>query len=50
MNVSRLPEGTVIFEDIALDRIKGTIVKTLKNNKRQGDPLGGRIIYESPKG
>lgn len=48
VNISRLPEGTVIFEDVASDRIKGKILKSLKtsNKGRQGDPLCGRIVYE----
>lgn len=52
VDISRLPEGTVIFEDIGLDMIQGKVLKTLKNgnNRRQSDPLGGRIIYETPKG
>lgn len=48
VNISRLPEGTVIFEDVASERIKGKILKPLKtsNKGRQGDPLCGRIVYE----
>ncbi|XP_041351705.1 cold shock domain-containing protein E1-like [Gigantopelta aegis] len=52
VDIKRLAEGTVIFEDISLDRIKGKVLKTLQSNmnKRYSDPLGGRIIYETPKG
>lgn len=52
VEIEKLPEGTVIFEDIAIDKVVGKILKTLKgpNNRRQSDPLGGRIIYETPKG
>ncbi|XP_064602212.1 cold shock domain-containing protein E1-like [Liolophura sinensis] len=52
VNIIRLAEGTVIFEDIALDRIKGTVLKTLKgaNSRRQSDPLAGRIGYTTAKG
>lgn len=50
VNISGLPEGTVIFEDIAIDKIKGKLLRTLKSNRRQSDPLGGRISYDSPKG
>ena len=48
-NIVRLPEGTVIFEDISLDRVRGRILKTLKSvhNRRQSDPLAGRIVYET---
>ncbi|XP_014783652.1 cold shock domain-containing protein E1 [Octopus bimaculoides] len=48
VNISRLPEGTVIFEDVAIESINGRILKTLKNSNkgRQGDPLCGRIVYE----
>ncbi|ESO83947.1 hypothetical protein LOTGIDRAFT_108249 [Lottia gigantea] len=52
IEVSRLPEGTVIFEDVSVNRIQGKVLKELKNsnNRRQSDPLGGRLIYETPKG
>lgn len=52
VEIEKLPEGTVIFEDIAIDKVIGKILKTLKgpNNRRQSDPLGGKIIYETPKG
>ncbi|XP_033741037.1 cold shock domain-containing protein E1-like isoform X1 [Pecten maximus] len=50
VNISSLPEGTVIFEDIGLDKIVGKVIKTLKNGRRQSDPLGGRINFEGPKG
>ncbi|KAK6169090.1 hypothetical protein SNE40_020210 [Patella caerulea] len=52
IEVSRLPEGTVIFEDVSVNRIKGKVLKELKNpnNRRLSDPLGGRLIYETPKG
>lgn len=48
VNISRLPEGTVIFEDVASERLKGRILKSLKSSSkgRQGDPLCGRIVYE----
>jgi len=50
VNITPLPGGTVIFEDISKERKKGKIQKTLKSNKRASDPLGGRIQYESHKG
>lgn len=47
-DIEKLPEGTVIFEDVTTDRIIGRILKTLKNQngRRPSDPLGGRIFYE----
>ncbi len=52
MNIKPLPEGTVIFEDIALETRRGRITKTLKtaHGRRQSDPLAGRITYETVKG
>ena len=50
VNITPLPEGTVIFEDISVERKKGKILKTLKQNRRMSDPLGGRIQYETAKG
>lgn len=50
VNIVPLPSGTVIFEDISVERKKGKVLKTLKSNKRASDPLGGRIQYEIPKG
>lgn len=52
VGIERLPEGTVIFEDIGIDRKRGKIQKTLKgpHGRRQSDPLAGRIVYETLKG
>lgn len=50
VNITPLPVGTVIFEDISVEQKKGKILKTLKINKRASDPLGGRIQYDSAKG
>ena len=50
VNITPLPEGTVIFEDISREKMKGKIIKTLKQNRRLSDPLGGRIQYETAKG
>ena len=50
VNIIPLPEGTVIFEDTSREKMKGKIIKTLKQNRRMSDPLGGRIQYESAKG
>jgi len=51
-NILRLPEGTVVFEDVGLERRRGKIQKTLKtaHGRRQSDPLAGKIIYETLKG
>jgi len=52
VNVEKLPEGTVVFEDIGTEKKRGKILKTLKlpQNTRQGDPLAGRIVYETLEG
>lgn len=50
VNITPLPVGTVIFEDISVERKRGKILKTVKSNKRASDPLGGRIQFESAKG
>jgi len=52
VTVEKLPEGTVIFEDIGTEKKRGKILKTLKlpQNSRQGDPLAGRIVYETLEG
>lgn len=50
--VEKLPEGTVIFEDVAIEIRRGKIEKTLRapHGRRQSDPLAGRIVYETVKG
>lgn len=52
VNIRSLPEGTVIFEDIAVEPRRGKILKTLKSahGRHQSDPLAGRIVYETVKG
>lgn len=54
MGIERLPEGTVIFEDVGLELRRGKIVKTLRSSgssgRRHSDPLAGRIVYETVKG
>ena len=50
VNITPLPSGTVIFEDISVERRTGKIQKTLRSNKRASDPLGGRIQYDTAKG
>ena len=48
MEIEKLPDGTVIFEDVTTEKVIGRILKTLKNqnSRRHSDPLGGRIFYE----
>ena len=50
--IVRLADGTVIFEDVALDRKRGRVQKTLRtaHGRRQSDPLAGRIVYETIEG
>lgn len=52
VEIEKLSPGTVIFEDVAIDKVIGKILKTLKgpNNRRQSDLLGGKIMYETPLG
>ncbi|KAL3882334.1 hypothetical protein ACJMK2_028687 [Sinanodonta woodiana] len=50
VTITSMPQGTVIFEDVSVEKKKGKISKTLKSNRRQSDPLGGRVMYESAKG
>lgn len=51
VEIERLPDGTVIFEDIAVEMVKGKILKMIKStNRRPSEALAGRIMYETPKG
>ncbi|GFR76349.1 cold shock domain-containing protein E1, partial [Elysia marginata] len=51
VEIESLPEGTVIFEDIAVEMVKGKILKMLKSsNRRPSEALAGRIMYETSKG
>ena len=52
VSIKRLPVGTVIFDDVAVEKRRGRIVKTLKSphGRRQSDPLAGKIVYETVKG
>lgn len=49
VNVQKLPQGTVIFEDVGSDKRRGKISKTLKTGSKS-DPLAGRIVYETLSG
>nr|XP_015197721.1 PREDICTED: cold shock domain-containing protein E1 isoform X5 [Lepisosteus oculatus] len=44
-DVRLLPQGTVIFEDISIERFEGTVTKVIPKvpTKNQNDPLPGRI-------
>lgn len=52
VGIQCLPEGTVIFEDVGVDRRRGRVEKTLRgpHGRRQSDPLAGRIVYETVNG
>lgn len=52
VDVLRLPEGTVIFEDVGIEKRRGRIINTLKasRGRKSSDPLAGRIVYETVKG
>uniref|UniRef100_A0A4D5R9V6 Cold shock domain-containing protein E1 n=1 Tax=Scolopendra viridis TaxID=118503 RepID=A0A4D5R9V6_SCOVI len=45
VNITRLPEGTVVFEDIGEERIKGQVTKVIDKGqtRNQSDPFPGRI-------
>lgn len=47
VNVTRLPEGTVVFEDVGDEKIKGQVVKAIDRHqtRHHSDPLPGRISY-----
>uniref|UniRef100_T1JCJ5 Cold shock domain-containing protein E1 n=1 Tax=Strigamia maritima TaxID=126957 RepID=T1JCJ5_STRMM len=47
VNVTRLPEGTVVFEDISDERLKGQVVRVIEKcqARHQSDPFPGRIRY-----
>ena len=52
MNISKLPSGTVVFEDVAKEWKRGKIKKTIKmaSLKKQNEALVGRIVYETLNG
>ncbi|XP_044257145.1 cold shock domain-containing protein E1 [Tribolium madens] len=50
-NITRLPSGTVIFEDLKPEILKGQVLKPLDrgpNARHQTDALPGRIRYRAP--
>ncbi|XP_008545081.1 cold shock domain-containing protein E1 [Microplitis demolitor] len=49
-NISKLPPGSIIFEEISNEIIKGQVLKTLERGnaaRHQNDPLPGRIRYRA---
>lgn len=50
-NISRLPPGSVVFEDIGTQVYKGQVLKPLERAnpaRHSNDPLPGRIRYRAP--
>lgn len=48
-NITRLPPGTVIFEDLKADILKGQVLKPIDRGPRNpNDALPGRIRYRAP--
>lgn len=49
-NISRLPPGSVVFEDIGTQVFKGQVLKPLERSnpaRHTNDPLPGRIRYRA---
>lgn len=49
--ITRLPSGSVIFEDVAPDITKGQVLKPLERGsapRHANDPLPGRIRFRAP--
>jgi hypothetical protein len=49
-NITRLEAGSVVFEDMHPDVMKGQVLKPLERGQRathQSDPLSGRIRYRA---
>ncbi|CAG9558835.1 unnamed protein product [Danaus chrysippus] len=48
-NISKLPSGSVVFEDVSPEQLRGQVLKPLERGARlQSDPLPGRIRYRAP--
>ncbi|GLH03657.1 Uncharacterized protein GBIM_09526 [Gryllus bimaculatus] len=50
-NITRLEPGSVVFEDVGSELIKGQVLKPLERGQQarhQTDPLPGRIKYRAP--
>ncbi|XP_078662914.1 cold shock domain-containing protein E1-like isoform X17 [Branchiostoma floridae x Branchiostoma belcheri] len=58
-HIKKLIEGTVVFEDVSNERIRGKVIKPLPRgpqrrqdflSSQQSDPLSGRLSYEAADG
>ncbi|XP_021919018.1 cold shock domain-containing protein E1 isoform X2 [Zootermopsis nevadensis] len=50
-NITKLDPGSVVFEDLSTDIVKGQVLKPLERGQQprhQSDPLPGRIRYRAP--
>lgn len=50
-NITRLPPGSIVFEDVAPEIVKGQVLKPVERGnqvRHQNDPLPGRIRYRAP--
>lgn len=50
-NITKLPPGSIVFEEISTDVVKGQVLKPLERGnsaRHQSDPLPGRIRYRAP--
>ncbi|XP_033223033.1 cold shock domain-containing protein E1-like isoform X2 [Belonocnema kinseyi] len=50
-NITKLPPGSIVFEEISNDVVKGQVLKPLERGnttRHQSDPLPGRIRYRAP--
>jgi len=50
-NITKLEPGSVVFEDMSIDIVKGQVLKPLERGQQtrhQSDPLPGRIRYRAP--
>ncbi|GFG28196.1 hypothetical protein Cfor_07844 [Coptotermes formosanus] len=50
-NIMKLEPGSVVFEDMSTDIVKGQVLKPLERGQQtrhQSDPLPGRIRYRAP--
>ena len=53
-NVRQIPEGSVIFEDVGIEKMCGQVTKTLQMSTEDiahsNEPLFGRIVYQTVSG
>ncbi|XP_012279281.1 cold shock domain-containing protein E1 [Orussus abietinus] len=50
-NITKLPPGSVVFEEVSNEVVKGQVLKPLERGtvpRHQSDPLPGRIRYRAP--